>query len=65
MLKGRRDRIRPAPPPSDTGRANAPAMPSLPAAGPAGWPLRPPPVPLPPAAGPAVAPGLNEDLLCQ
>ena len=65
MLKGLRDRIRPAPAPSDTGRANAPAMPSLPAAGPAGWPLRPPPVPLPSAAGPAVAPGLNEDLLCQ
>ena len=48
----------------DAGRANAPAMPELPAAGPAGWPLVPPVIPLPPAAGPAVVAGLNEDVPC-
>ena len=53
LLKDLRDRIRPPRAAPDAGRANAPAMPELPAAGPAGWPLVPPVIPLPPAAGPA------------
>lgn len=64
LLKDLRDRIRPPRAAPDAGRANAPAMPELPAAGPAGWPLVPPVIPLPPAAGPEVVAGLNEDVPC-